>query len=326
MPRLMSLAFFLLFLGASDLALAQAPSADAQESFARGALAYKEARYEDAIDAFTEAYRLDAKPALLYNIAQAYERLGDVPNALRAYRDFLRHGVAEQDRTLIETRIQNLEKRLRARGLQQVSVFSQPAGATVVIDDEKRGATPWTGELAPGRHVLVLEHPDHPSARKEFVLGPDRAIDLDVALGATNSSSSAAVRGATPRDSSAATAGENAPAADTKTERGKIQPWTWAALGVGAGGLGASLVFELGRKKAEDDARAEETQVGHRQEFDRMKDKQRNARLFLGLGAAASVAGGVLLFIDLRPQKSSHARLGVGCNHAACGVHAQGSF
>ena len=43
------------------------------------AQAYREARYKDAIDLFLQANRLDPHPELIYNVGQAYEKLGDVP-------------------------------------------------------------------------------------------------------------------------------------------------------------------------------------------------------------------------------------------------------
>ena len=72
----------------SSSALAQAPSADtarAKELFDNGALLYDEGNYQAAILAFQESYNLSKAPVLLYNIANGYERLGD----LKAARDTL---------------------------------------------------------------------------------------------------------------------------------------------------------------------------------------------------------------------------------------------
>ena len=52
--------------------LALAGPEEAKAHFERGAEAYKEARYEEAIDGFSKAYAEDPKPILLYIIAQAY--------------------------------------------------------------------------------------------------------------------------------------------------------------------------------------------------------------------------------------------------------------
>lgn len=80
--------------------------------FEIGSKAYREARYQDAVNAFVEAYRLDPDPALVYNTGQAWEKLGNLPNALRAYRDYLRLAPDAPDRATVEAIIQNLETRL----------------------------------------------------------------------------------------------------------------------------------------------------------------------------------------------------------------------
>ncbi len=156
--------------------------AQAKQRFARGAQAYREARYQDAIDLFREANRLDPHPDLVFNTGQAYEKLGDVGNALRSYREYLRLAPAASDRATVEASIKNLEARLRARGVQQVSIFSTPAGASLVLDERGVGQTPWTGEIAPGRHVAVLRASGYPDTAKAFVLVPEHAMDLDIAL------------------------------------------------------------------------------------------------------------------------------------------------
>src|SRR3954469_11854127 len=101
---------------------------DAQAKFKAARATYPKARYKDAIDLFLQANRLDPHPELVFNVGQAYEKAGDVPNALRAYRDYLRLAPEAADRATIETSIKNLEQRLREKGVQQVSVFSTPSG------------------------------------------------------------------------------------------------------------------------------------------------------------------------------------------------------
>jgi tetratricopeptide (TPR) repeat protein len=326
LPRLLMIELALLFavtlLVTAAPAWAQNATDQARVEFKRGAEAYQEARYEDAIEAFTRAYELDAKPTLLYNIAQAHERLGDVPSALRAYRDFLRADSPEQDRKLVETRIRNLERRLRARGLQQVSIFSDPPGASVTLDGERVGDTPWTGEVKPGRHVAMLERSGYAQTTKEFVLGAERAVDLNVVL-----SSAKSVKSQTGgRD--AAAGGTEAAGGDRKGA--KVAPWTWAALGVGAVALGAAAGFELARRSAESDAETATTQLDHQSAFEDMESRQTTARILLAVGAAAGVAGGVLLYLDLSSSEQSpsgsHARLGIGCASGGCGLVTNGRF
>ena len=317
MTRTFRLAMLLVLMTVSSLAHA-ADSKEAQVLFENGARAYQEGRYEDAVDLFLKAYTIDPQPELLYNVAQAYERLGDVRNALRSYRDYLRQHPNDQDRAFVETRVQNLEKRLREQGIQQVSVFSTPPGATVLLDDATVGKTPWTGEAPSGRHVIVLRHDGYVDARKEFVL-TDRAVDLDLALVSADRST------APP----STTLPPPAPAPKAEADHAaKIRPWTFVALGVGVAGLGASLTFELMRKSAETSAQNDVTQLAYHDDYETMKGRQTAARVLLGVGAAAAVAGGVLLYFDLRAgtPNDEKARVAFSCVTTGCGLSGRVSF
>ena len=87
-----------------------AADARARRLYREGDRAYAEGRYEDAVDKFDAAYRLSQRPLLLYNLGNAYERLGRFDDAIRALRRYLPH--ADQDETsVIEARIGNLERR-----------------------------------------------------------------------------------------------------------------------------------------------------------------------------------------------------------------------
>jgi tetratricopeptide (TPR) repeat protein len=116
MPNLLFVALL------SPLALADAPvgppgtpsPADmdrAKQLFENGADLYEEASYREAIAAWTEAYRLSGKPDLLYNIANAHERLaeyGAAIDAIQTYRAF----ATSEERELLDRRLRNLEKLL----------------------------------------------------------------------------------------------------------------------------------------------------------------------------------------------------------------------
>ena len=319
-PLFSSFVLFLTLLISSPAAAAD--SKEAQAHFANAARAYQEGRYEDAVDLFLKAYQIDPQPELLYNVAQAYERLGDVRNALRSYRDYLRQHPSDQDRKFVETRVQNLERRLREQGIQQVSVFSTPPGATVLLDDKSVGQTPWTGEAASGRHALVVKLDGYAPARKEFVL-TDHAMDLDVALTSVDRPASPA-----PPPPAAPQTPSSAPAPQADRGEATIRPWTYAALGVGVAALGTSLTFELLRKSAETDAQNDVTQLAHHDDYETMKGRQTAARVLLGIGAAATIAGGVLLYIDLRRGEPNDAkpRVAIGCGAGACGLLGKASF
>jgi tetratricopeptide (TPR) repeat protein len=160
---------------------AAAPKDDAAKSrarvhFEKGITAYREGRFKDAIDAFLDAHREYPSPTLSFNTARAYEKMGDSAGALRFYREYLRQNAAASDKATVEARVSELEGKLQARGLQQVTILSKPEGATVILDDRPVGVTPWTGEIFRGGHRVRL--------RREVIRMPAgvrlsaRAMDL----------------------------------------------------------------------------------------------------------------------------------------------------
>src|SRR3954464_13534377 len=88
---------FTLALGvlATPAAAVAAPSstkanAEAADLFHRSARAYREGRFQDAIDLLLRARELKAEPVLLYDLGRAYEALGNPRAAADAYTQFLK--------------------------------------------------------------------------------------------------------------------------------------------------------------------------------------------------------------------------------------------
>jgi len=294
----------------------------ARARYKEGALAFQQKRYTDAIDLFLEADRLASSPAFAFNVAIAYEAMGDTASTLRWLRTYLRRAPDAADRTAIEERIRTHEQKLAARGVQQVTLLSTPEGATVEIDGRAVGVTPWTGEIAPGSHEAVLQLRGWLDARQRFELAADRASDVTVTLSAAPAASAPTAAG--PADTTAP-----APAG---AEGGGIGPLTWVALGAGVVGLGGALGFELARSSAEDSAREAPTQVEAAEHVDDMEGHRTAARVLLGVGGAALLTGGVLLIVDLAsgsgPERSARAapRLAAGCDLAGCSARLRGGF
>lgn len=101
-------------LAATAAAQEQSPAPDpdvrARELYLRGDRSYAEGDYEGAIQAFRESYRLSGRPLLLYNLANAYERLGRYEEALSSLRAYAPHAGVEEE-SLIRRRIESLEQR-----------------------------------------------------------------------------------------------------------------------------------------------------------------------------------------------------------------------
>ena len=313
--------------GKTAAAIGEAKSR-AQVHFKRGIEAYKSGRYKDAIDSFLDAHREFPSPTLSFNAALAYEKLKDSAGSLRFYREYLRQKPDAQDKVTVQARIVEHEKRLKARGVQQVSILSIPEAATVIIDDQPVGVTPWTGEIFPGRHALRLRREGYSDVTQEFELPEHKAIDISVTL--------ELARTAQPAGSDAAPAASSSSAsADAGVDQkglAKVTLPTWVTLGAGAAILGTAGAFELMRQSAQDDVENERTQVARHDAFDRMESRQTTARVLAGVGGAAVLVGGVLLYFDLtrESEKSAGATSGAwgraGCTNLGCSAELGGHF
>lgn len=92
----------------------------AEELYHNGERLYKEGSYESAILAFQESYELSKEPALLSNIGNAYERLGDFANA-RRYFDQYRAFAPEKEQEVLSRRIQALDQRQKEKEAREKS-------------------------------------------------------------------------------------------------------------------------------------------------------------------------------------------------------------
>ncbi len=128
------------------LSLAQDPGGDARarELYDNGEILYAEGRYEDAIVAFEEAYRLSGRPLLLFNMANAQERLGRWREALDTLSRYRVYAGADERDTL-DRRIANLERRLAEAPATTTPVTTSTTSTTTV---ERPTTTPgWSRPL-----------------------------------------------------------------------------------------------------------------------------------------------------------------------------------
>lgn len=308
--------------GASASTAAQ-PVELARLRYRQGVEAYQGKRYRESIDYFLEADRLAPNAALSFNIARAYENIDDAAASLRWYRDYLRRAPEAQDHTEVEAVVKGLEKRLAEKGVQQVTIQSDPSGADVTVDGRSVGVTPWTGELAPGRHELGLEHDGYAPTERSFDLPPDHATEVAVTLDVASVKEAPAP--------SPPKAPENVAPPVRSDERGPGGSGTlgtfrtlgWIGIGAGGAALGGSLVFEILRRSAESDAKSDHTQVGYADHLDTMQGRQTAARVLLGTGLVLGVAGGTLLWLGRDRQGTG---VGVACAPGGCLSTVRGRF
>jgi tetratricopeptide (TPR) repeat protein len=300
------------------------PAETARLKYRQGASEYKEGHFRAAIDSFLEADQLAPSAALSFNIARAYEKIDDVPAALRWYRDYLRRAPDAPDRAQVTDVIHGFSARLAAKGLQQITVLSEPARATVSIDREPVGVTPWTGEVAPGARHIELRLEGYAPAETTVALPRDEAVDVQLKLEPASAKASpppAAPPATTPSALAPAQGDKNSGSSHKST----LTTLGWIGIASGGAALGGGLVFEILRRGSESDARNDKTQIGYASKVETMESRQTAARILTVAGAALAVTGGVLLFLG-RDHSTGITALGVECGPGTCGPKFHGRF
>jgi tetratricopeptide (TPR) repeat protein len=282
----------------------------ARARYQEGADAYSAGRYKDAVDLFLEADQLFPSAPLSFNVARAYEHIGDDAGALRWYRDYLRRAPTAENAADVKAIIAALAQTLAKKGVQQLTVLSSPAGATVTIDGTPVGVTPWTGELSPGKHRLLLTYRGYTDERRAVVLSATEPREINLQL---------------EQSTAATTLPESAASVESSGPR--LGPLPWLSLGVGAAALGAALAFEVSRRSAESDAQKEVTQLGYQSRLETEQSRQTAARVLAGVGGGLAIVGGVMLLLDSKDTAhAATASAGFVCMPRLCALSAGSRF
>ncbi len=140
-PALLALASLILIASMTEPALADPKRDDAekraQKLFQVGDDHYAAGRYEEAVVHFQQAYELSQQPALLFNMANAYERMGEYEKAAEHLRRYLESPKAE-DVASVRERIRRLELSARASS-DRAAATGRPAPARPAGQAGRRG-------------------------------------------------------------------------------------------------------------------------------------------------------------------------------------------
>lgn len=176
---LLAFACFVLVPSAA-LAQTEAERAQARAAFQRGVDAYAAERFQEALGAFQEAYRIAPHPSVRVNMANCYERLERPLEALDHFERFLAE--AENASPEQQREVRTAVRRLRQQ-VGEVFVRVQPEGATVRVGTTMR-TTPILEaiELARGVHRVEISLAGYRSETREVqVRGGDR-VELTVTM------------------------------------------------------------------------------------------------------------------------------------------------
>lgn len=273
--------------------------ADARRLFLEGDQAYRIGDYEAAVRAWQQGYALDPRPRFLYNLAQAYERLGSLPEAVTALDSYV-HAITLDDPLYGEAtaRLASLRQRLASTG---VRVVGGPGGSEIYIDEQAWGATPRPDRIpiTPGNHQVSIRFASGGRYEVAIAVAAGQVVDVripdDAAAQPTNVVTTPVV-GTTP--SGPATVGtEPAPG------------HTLLIVGAATAGVGAGLlIYGIARQTALSGC----SDPGYVCLSEGPVRTQRT--LGMVAGSLLLAGGASLIVIDLVRDRSAstQARLGVG--------------
>jgi hypothetical protein len=189
---------------ASKVASAQAPAANVEQAkiqFNLGAQAYTAARYDVAVAAFDEAYRLLPRPEILFSLAQAEKKQCVVAKdaallkkALGHYRQYYGTEIPGGGRKpeAVES-IQYLEQLATqaefgggqggaGQKTTKLNVFSSADGAHVYVDGRSVGDVPFVGPVSPGKHTISVRLEGFVSSQRDVVVDEGTTQTLPMPL------------------------------------------------------------------------------------------------------------------------------------------------
>jgi hypothetical protein len=178
----------LLLLAGSPLRAQQPPAAqpapnttdDARDHFKRGEAAYEKGNYTLAVSEWQAAYATDQRPRIQYNIYQALERLGQLPEAAEALQRYL--STADPDDPYYSdatARAAALQQRLQATGIRLVGGVE---GGSINVSGHDWGRLPRPDRIPvqPGNHRILIALTGYKDFVANVVVPPGQVVDVQV--------------------------------------------------------------------------------------------------------------------------------------------------
>ena len=142
---------------------------------------YRQGNYTEALLVYQAALDLYHGAAILYNMAQTYEKLRNPAQAAHTFDLYLKASPRARDRKKVLARIQ----RLKAQAKVEVHVTSYPPGAAIYVGSRKdgvKGRTPFRLALPLGKQRLIIELAGFIAERREVDVRLGRRNLVDVQL------------------------------------------------------------------------------------------------------------------------------------------------
>ena len=307
--------FLLLALCAGFAVLSAAPMAGAQATsrsgtaatdeegrllFEAGSRAFADARYDVALARFREAYELSRRPALLYNVGQAADRLRLDTDALAAFEGYLAALPNAPNRREVEVRVAALRRVLGERA----SAPATPALSAPATPAPSVAATPAleTNPASPPPSAVSAPSPSTGEVATESVSAGHPDVESSAPPATTNDAPGETVRPA----------------------------WAgWLALGgvaLAASGIVPALMAS--GTTSELDALCDEDRICSADAqplLDRGASQALAADVLFAAGGAMAIGFGLVWLLGGEPGEAT-PNLGAWCDGEGCRVSAGGRF
>ena len=160
-------------------AVAETPEAEVERLAAEAVNAYKGADYKRCVELLQKAYEIRQVPALLYNMAKAYDKLGDIDRAYDAYHLYADSAGAEPRlKARAEQRVAALAEAKRKKKAEERAAEAPPPPPV-----QPPAQPPQTGNLEPTLQPPPTPEQQRAAAHDEFVRGKKRDRLITIVVG-----------------------------------------------------------------------------------------------------------------------------------------------
>ncbi len=230
------------------LGAAQDDKTKARTLFGEGVAAFERGDFENALESFTQAYRLAPHPAVRVNMANCYEQLGRYAEATFNYQRFLEESggnISPEQRRDVEAAIARLKLKFG-----EIVVETNPADVSLSID----GSSAQRGldgriQLRAGSHLVRATKPGYVSLERTIEVegGAEQRVVLE--LEPLSPPSAAPLAGHEPASAHEEAWQPQSQFEPKQAERSRLRTAMWVSLGAAAlCGIGASITGGLAIK------------------------------------------------------------------------------
>ena len=289
--------------------------ADARDHFKRGQAAYQQGNYDLAITEWRSGYELEQRPEFQYNLAQAYERLGRLQEAVDSLQKFVESADPDDASYSDATaRLASLQQRLALTG---VRVLGGQDGAAIFVDGRDWGRLPRPDKIsvAPGTHQIVIKLQGFKDFASNVVIPAGQVIDLEITMEAGTSSLDGGASIPGPVLVTGTPGATATPPPPAEMSHGP-SPWLFVGIGAGAFTVG-SLVGFLQRSAKVSEC---EQSGNFCHELDAVKSQRTLWGALFGVGVVATAGSFILFALDGGPSESATAACAPGILSGSCVV------